>query len=516
MRPNLTARRLGALVLALSNLPCVAALQVTSTPAGGASPAGASLAPGWSCPALPLATVPWLGDPALPHQVYDGGSLVLQGSAWPAAGCTLVAASWDPGDGSPAVAVSRADPRVLELRHSYHGTPGTRYTALLTASDSCGHSCVDSFEVELRARSLDVEVNMAIDKALWSLHRHMVLSAVGGVPTGYWTSQNRPAATAGAAQALMLQGHALLGDASEDPYVEDVQRGLAHLETELSSLQIGPQPAGDPDVNGNGLGLEVLAGNRVPLVTGMVAMAFLATHAPNQLAQVGGADVIGRPYFDLVQDMLDAYAWGQTDAGHARGGWRYTWQVDGMNTACRWPALAGIGAEGVFGASVPQFVKDENLNYWVPYTQIIDGSGFGLDGRFGYISATSVVDINGLNNTASGLLQLTFDGLPSSDLRFVSAERFLLDNWSLLLQSHRIFGMQGIAAALRLARPAPISLLAGSFDWYGAEVALGAPMNGLARHLVDSQSADGSWSGTYWVTGDLATSWVLQILAPTP
>ena len=76
---------------------------------------------GDACVAIPI-TVPWLGVTTQPHQVYSGGSLVLQGVAiydGDYAPAELASAIWDPGDGSAPVSVSTANPYALELEHTY-------------------------------------------------------------------------------------------------------------------------------------------------------------------------------------------------------------------------------------------------------------------------------------------------------------------------------------------------------------------------------------------------------------
>ena len=63
-------------------------------------------------------------------------------------------------------------------------------------------------------------------------------------------------ATASAAQAFLINGHGELGDVREDPYVETVSRGLHTMFTRLATFAIAPQTYGDPDSNGNGIGLH--------------------------------------------------------------------------------------------------------------------------------------------------------------------------------------------------------------------------------------------------------------------
>ena len=48
--------------------------------------------------------------------------------------------------------------------------------------------------------------------------------------------------------------------------------------------------------------------------TGAVIDALVATGTPDKTARTGRANVIGRTYQEIVQDMVDMYAWGQEDS----------------------------------------------------------------------------------------------------------------------------------------------------------------------------------------------------------
>lgn len=467
--------------------------------------------------AADVITVPWLGDPNQQHQVWSGGQLILQGVARLTAGETISAATWDPGDGTGPVAVGFGNPRILELNHTYNGLDFQPFTATLSVTTNLG-TFTDTFRVIILPKHLDVEVNMAIDHGLWRLHKNQILSSVGGVPTGYWQTHNQAADTASAVLAFQINGHLEAGNGDEDPYVEDVARGLAHTFTELSRVNIGVQTYGDPDTNGNGFGLQVLDGG-VVYVGGQVIDAIVASGTPGAIAPTGIAtDVLGRTYADIVQDMLDAYSWGQDESASGyRGGWRYNWNSQADNSACQWWAIGAIAAERVWGLTVPQFVKDENLNNWIPASQFVDGTGAGNDGRFGYTN-TSPIDVNGMNTTPSGVVQLNECGVLKTDARHLAAQKFMIRNWSQFISNTRIYGYFATAKAMRLSLPTPVIDLdaggAAPFDWYGAELSQGDAFDGLARRLVNLQQADDSWDA-YWVVNDLATAWAIVILSPT-
>jgi hypothetical protein len=473
-----------------------------------------------SARAQEIVAVPWLGDPNLQHEVYSGGTMTLQSVALLPVGCTITAATWDPGDGGGPVAVSFANPRAIELAHVYTGLDFQPYTATVSITTTCGTTS-DTFRVIIVPRTLDVDVNMAIDRGLWRLHKNEVLSSVGSVPTGYWATQNQAADTASSVLAFEVNGHRETGNRAEDPYVDDVARGLAHTFTELSRINISPQTAGNPDTNGNGFGLEVLDGGAPIYIGGQVIDAIVGSGTPDTLAPTGiVTDVLGRRYADVVQDLLDTYSYGQADtASFYRGGWRYGWNTqDADNSACQWWAIGGIAAERVFGLTVPQFVKDENLNFWIPQSQYFDGTNAGTDGRFGYTDDTNYVDIVGMNTTPSGLVQMNFDGALKTDARHLAAQRYMIRNWTSLTLNNRIYGMFATAKAMRLALPTPVVKMdengAAPFDWYRSDTTAGDPVDGIARRLVSLQQADGSWDGA-WVFNDLASAWAIITLSAT-
>lgn len=503
-------------VRSLGRLACRALVGVSAVWAAGAAQAQD----------LHVVTVPWLGNPNNAHQVFDGGELILQGTALLDAGCSIVSATWDPGDGTGPVAVPTGDPRALELAHTYNGSDGQPYTAVLSVTDTCGNTVTDNFRVVVRNKSLEVEVNMAIDHGLWRLHKNLLLGSSGGVDTGFYNSDDRRAATSTGALAFQANNHFETGDRLEDPYVDDVARLIAHLFTELEDVSIAAQAHGDPDSNGNGIGLSVSLSLEETYINGQVADAIAATRTPQATAPTGDMTwVMGRTYSEIVQDIMDGYHAGQIDAGSGRGSWDYNYSLSpnggggGDNSAAQWWAIGGIGADRIFGdldqnyVEIPQWVKDENLNNFLPASQTIGGVD---DGRYGYRSISPLGgENNGMNTTPSGMVQLIAGDVPNNDPRFDAAEGFMVSNWSLLISTNRIYGMFATAKAMRLALPDQVDLMGGTFDWYGSDTLAGDAVDGLARHLVSTQNADDTWTGGRWVHSELATGMAVIILSPT-
>ncbi|HEX6165048.1 MAG TPA: PKD domain-containing protein, partial [Vicinamibacterales bacterium] len=500
---------------------------------------------GDACVPIPI-TVPWLGVPTQPHQVYSGGKLVLQGVAvydGDYAPAKLTAATWDPGDGSAPVNVSVANPYALELEHTYTGAVGTPYFATLTIYFADGQSRSDQFRVLIQPRTLDVEANMAIDRGLWNLHKSQTRYMQGSLQSTYWSAPHDGdgmAATGTTLNAFGINNHRISGNRLEDPYVEDVRRGFVHLEARLYQQNISAQAAGNPDTNGNGIALY--AGNQI-YQSGQVAEAFIAA---GEQTSVGRAGVVaGRTFRDIVQDIMDGYWFGQVEPGYqARGGWHYGWNYGSAdNSTAQWGAITGLAGENAWNIQVPGWVKTENRDHWMRFSQKYDNSFW--HGSFGYGDSNCVWS-NCMSTTPSGMVQLIFDGVkndPSAstefEVRYQAAKTFLAkglrSGWHLSDPSFsgtNYYSLFAMAKAFRLAIgddgsgnivPNPVTLIDDNpadalpaWDWYRSDPAPGenAPL-GVARLLISRQNAAGNWTDYGYWGGSLATAYAVIILSPT-
>src|SRR5581483_5513971 len=93
---------------------------------------------------------------------------------------------WNPGDGTGHCAGPVTNPLIIECAHTYNGSLGTTYTAVLTITDttaslvSPASNCPPSitqgacYYTSLSAPPPHppVEVNTAIDDGLWYLQKH--------------------------------------------------------------------------------------------------------------------------------------------------------------------------------------------------------------------------------------------------------------------------------------------------------------------------------------------------------
>jgi RHS repeat-associated protein len=444
-------------------------------------------------------------DLLVPHDTWSGEPAIIKGIAKDDDG-DLIGGSyyWEFGDGDESAPQAITNPDNLAATHTYAADPGTLFVARLHVTDAGGESSSDDYRLIVREESLDVEINKAIDDGLWWLYTQKQSTG----PSYYRWNNSRgynyyANTTASAVQAYEINGHLETGDPDEDPYVNAVRGGIDYLLTTLRTYNIFPQGGEDPDTNGNGIGLYVNSSRSI-YETGAVMDAFVASGTPDAMARTGGANVLGRRYQDIVQDMVDMYSWGQDDSGGDRGGWRYSWNSDSDNSAAQWGAIGMVAAERHFGCTVPQWVKDRN-DSWLNYS-------YNSAGYFGYTGTSA--HRSGYATGPSGMVQLSFGDKDVTDPRWQACEVYLENRWDDFIRSNRdcrYYSYYPFAKAMRLALPDEVTHLPGGLDWYGDETV------GLARVLVDRQNANGSWPYDGWpyVGERTAAAWNVIILTRT-
>jgi PKD repeat protein len=460
----------------------------------------------------------WLG---VPHDTWIGKEIVLKGTAHdPDGDATLMAYKWDFGDGHSTDWIAGVNPYTMEAKHTYNGAmadgtpygPGRFFTAWLYVEDNDSNIGRDSYFIAIRdisdpKKKLGFEVNIAIDNGLWWLHKSQYRYSSGGADYGYWRDSSYGSYYAGptstAVLAFEIHGHTPTGDKSEDPYVDTVQRGLNYVFTQCYSRSIsGPNPScpyGNPDANGNGIGIDVNSGRRVYEI-GMVMMAIAASGDPELKATTGPTDVVGCTYFDILTDMVDMCAWGQNEAGSGRGGWRYDWNYgDSDNSVTQWPIIGLEAAKANWGIEAPDFVESE-LDRWLAYSQ-------NANGGFGYTSPSEWVNPA---KTGAGLCGLAYIDLPPTDARVAKAINYLKSMWGTSGTDGywgNYYALYAIMKGCKLFHPEIENI--GSHNWYWDDP------SGFARYLINQQMSDGKWpAGSYG--GDvLDTGWAILTLTPT-
>ena len=232
---------------------------------------------------------------------------------------------WDfNGDGAYDSSNSTTDPYNLSATHMYPVQAGDRLFISKIRVTSGAEVVTAEYRVLIHEPATrGVKVNRAIDDALWYLHVVMNRYSSSGVEYGDFPGQTL-GTTGMAVQAWEIQGHKANGDYNGNPYVEDVRRGLNYCLNRTFTLDISSQPAGDPDANGNKIGLFSSQQSQL-YETGIVLMALANSGDPAMTADAGlpNPDVAGETYKKIVQDMVDFLSYAQNEAGNGRGGWRY-------------------------------------------------------------------------------------------------------------------------------------------------------------------------------------------------
>jgi hypothetical protein len=463
--------------------------------------------PGISHGAPPVVkTVPWAANnPLIPHDTWSGKTITLKGTS--SVQGANIQYFWDFGDGSPVATGTITNMYAVQATHAYTGSAGMVFTATLTVKNtSTGESGSQKYYVKIEDKTLPVEVNVAIDEGLWYLHKAQIRSG----SEGYWqlggsySGGNYYCATASIVNAFEVNGHLEIGS-PDNPYTDTVSRGMRQVFNYLATYAIYDEGMGNPDSNANGYGVYVPQ-DRYLYQGGMFMDAIISSGTPDALTATGpvgsGANpgIRNRKYKDIVQDMVDFYAFAQYNST-AYGGWRYNLNDFPDNSACQWAAIGMIPAERNWMLTVPAWMKTANNN-WLTYSQ--DSLG-----RFGYQGPGSFA-WGAFATTPSGLVQLAMNGKGRGDPRWDKAESFLRNNFTSTGGDYNTnikkyyYGLFSFVKAMLThdsnndGISEPIQFIHSSttspdIDWYSAQTAKGDPSDGVARTLVNDQQSGGSW-----------------------
>ena len=289
---------------------------------------------------------------------------------------------------------------------------------------------------------------------------------------------------------------------SEDyVYSPQVANGLAYIMANAHEQAIGLQPAGDPDGDGDGIGLYFTdcPPNIRPIYNTGIAMMALAASGHPEL------------YEDPLQDAVDYMAWAQADdfCGPHRGGWRYVPDCNSDNSNTGYVTL-GLGYAAApppygFGLTIPQFVKDE-LSIWIDLIQD-DVDGDDWDGGSWYDPWSPLVNIL---KTGNLIYEMALVGDTAGSPRVQDAIDYIQRHWDDpgACGTGWTYHRQAMFTMMKGFEGMGIELIdldgddVPEYDWF-VEV---------AQHLVDTQNADGSWPGDCWGEPMLSTAWALITL----
>ncbi len=333
------------------------------------------------------------------------------------------------------------------------------------------------------------------------------LAAQQNSSTGYWQDGGYMGGPTGLALIKLEERAFELEYTPFDPcypYKENVENGLAYLFSQMSIISTPNQPAGDPNTDGDGIGVYVSTG-AITYETGIAMMAIAASRAPDREVNSPGSPVHGWTYKQVLTDMVDYMAFGQVDSGSGRGGWGYSHNEGWADNSNSGYAVSGLGyAESPrygFLCSIPQFVKDE-LKIWIDYIQIDGGDD---DGGSGYTSPSSA----NILRTGNLVFQMTFAEITPEDPNFQRALAYIGRKWS-SGWSGDCQAMYCTANGLWYSDINTIVVDGNERDWYAD----------FADNLVNTQQSNGYWYSSYGNV--LGTEWALLALEipsgpwPTP
>ena len=357
------------------------------------------------------------------------------------------------------------------------------------------------------------EINQAIEDGMAWLAGHQN-------PNGSWGGYAY-VAHAGLA-VLKFETHAVfMGMSPYDPgyaYHQEVEDGLNYIFSQLEAIPISPQPAGNPDSNGNGIGVRAAAwdGYHYTYESAIALMAICASNEPAMVVGVGSQ--AGRTFADVAQDIVDYFAFGQNDGGAERGGWGYHENDAGWsdNSNAGYATL-GLGfAEAPppfgFGLPIPGFVFTE-LSSWVAYIQNTTGVGwyYAPLGGSGY---SNPQEWENVLKTGNLLQQQSMVGLTQINPPVQAALGYIETHWNDANQDPGWNGgpgnvnYQACFTMMKGFQSYGITLLdidgnnVPETDWYDE----------MSDVIVATQNPDGSWPSDYWGDPPLTTAWAMLTL----
>jgi hypothetical protein len=215
-----------------------------------------------------------------------------------------------------------------------------------------------------------------------------------------------------------------------------VRRGLNHVLSNLSVINIGATPQGDdPCINVPAPVCQAFSAQTTgdPGYENAIAILPIAgsgalARTASEVTGANAATINGKTLGEILQRMVNATIWGQNDGPGtccARGGWIYQFNSFGSDGSTNgWDLLALFDASGA-GATVPQWVKNEFGNFALP-------NGLNNDGSFDYQADGNRASNNAVNvaKTGVGIQGMFFVGRLGTDPDLQNALKWISDRWN--------------------------------------------------------------------------------------
>ncbi len=373
------------------------------------------------------------------------------------------------------------DPHFIGNAHTY-ATAGTK-TMTLTVRDAANVIDFDQATIKVYSSSTtQININIGIEKGLVYLYQTQYAS-------GYWYDASDALASTGAALLCFEEnGHRPTNSYNSDIYAEYVRAGLDYLLNNATSMSISAQSAGNPDVNGDGLGAYITYST---YGNGIANLAVMAAHSDTNamhLDTIKTGALTGWTYYKYIRNMADQWMYAQTEGSAIyRGGWHYSINTANYgsmdNSTTQWGALDLHAAE-VLGFEVPSWVKTE-LAVTLSQSQNANG-GFSYMDNYSWLNVTK---------TAAGIGSLVLTGATTATYSVDTAMGYINTHWADAYDGNNwtgplngnLYAMYGVAKAMRTINGGAGNQFIRGHDWYAE----------YADHLLNNaswkQNSNGSW-----------------------
>lgn len=431
----------------------------------------------------------------------------------------------DFGDGSPLQSGNVTDPDEISAVHTY-STAGLK-TFTLTVTDNNNETASRSGVIRATIDPThEQKVNMAISKAKLYLYRTRIETNVGGNNLVQWYGRNggRNEYSMGASAAVILAfeqvGHLPGNDRELDIYSDMVEKGLEWLTYTGQETTISNQTYGNPDSNNNGKGvLFYTSSSHQTYANAFVGLAFVAAEkeiAGAQARTVQTGPLAGRTYYSLVEDLVDQFAYCQSDSNPTWGGWQYAMNTpsgtsgfDGSST--QWIAFFLESARDLWGINPPAWVVDRMCIGYFTQRQNTSSGGIGYGSSSSWVNTAKTGGALGAYKLGGYTLETD-----TANTNVARAVDFIGDYYTSPYQWGQSngqggvfgawYGMYSVKRGMVLQEIDRIDTVIGERDWQtdidlwllGDAVQLPASINPGERTIghMFGQQTDGSWSNS--------------------